>query len=59
MVMLLFTSPIGRGRIASKMRIRVRGYASSMDRNPSPGFLAMLEIRPLPMGEVKKGELQR
>jgi hypothetical protein len=29
-----FTSPIGRGRIASA--IRVRGYGLSIDRTPSP-----------------------
>src|ERR1700704_4271704 len=30
------TSPIGRGRIASSDAIRVRGYALSIDLNPSP-----------------------
>jgi hypothetical protein len=31
---------------------RRRVYGLSIDRNPSPEFLATLEIRPLPMGEV-------
>ncbi len=42
-----FTSPKGRGRIASA--IRVRGFAPSLDRDPSPGAAR----RPLPLGEVK------
>src|SRR5260370_14725418 len=29
-----FTSPMGRGRIASPDAIRVRGYSPTIDRNP-------------------------
>ena len=47
--MAVFTSPEGRGRIASPDAIRVRDYGLSMDLNPSPGA----PRRPLPMGEVK------
>ena len=43
----VFTSPAGRGQIA--LAIRVRGFAPSMDRKPSPGA----SRRPLPSGEVK------
>jgi|UPI00042795A0 hypothetical protein len=43
-------SPAGRGRIASKDAIRVRGLALSWDLIPSPGATR----RPLPTGEVKK-----
>jgi hypothetical protein len=38
------------GEVGAKRR--VRGYALSIDRNPSPEFLAALEIRPLPTGKV-------
>src|SRR4051812_36958045 len=48
-----FTSPLGRGRPRSG---RVRGYAPSFVRNPSPGAAR----RPLPKGEVKQSPaLQR
>src|SRR6266849_4651295 len=40
-------SPISHGE-----RAGVRGYGLSIDRDPSPGFLASRQIRPLPMGEV-------
>jgi hypothetical protein len=43
----IFTSPIGRGRIASKEAIRVRGYVLTWNRAPSPGAMR----RPLPAGE--------
>ncbi len=44
-----FTSPIGRGRIA--LAIRVRGFARSIDRTPSP--------QPSPHGRGGAPELQR
>src|SRR4029453_7272659 len=40
-------------------RVGVRGYGLSIERNPSPGFLASRQIRPLPVGEVKRSPQMR
>src|SRR6202048_1741733 len=40
-------------------RAGVRGYGLSRDCDPSPGFLASRQIRPLPVGEVKRSPEMR
>jgi hypothetical protein len=50
-----FTSPIGRGRIASA--IRVRGYGLPKDRTPSPIEAGYIRLRPFQMLNSGKPEL--
>src|SRR5260221_4220158 len=54
MIGVLTTSPIGRGRRVAPGE----GVRTTIDLNPSPEFVATLQIRPLPMGEVREVALQ-
>src|ERR1700750_1391343 len=55
----LTLSPCGRGWRASRDASRVRGYAPSMDLNPSPALDASHRVHPLPQGERVKGDRVR
>jgi len=47
----MFTSPEGRGRIASQDAIRVRAYGPSIAPRPLTRIALKRAIRPLPAGE--------